>query len=502
MTDLEKELSKKVAQLEVELAYMREQMALLLKSKYGRSKETLTEENPDQLSLFEEDCETLPDPEPEEFITVQRLKKRKGARKEQLNGLPEEEVHYELLGEKCRCPHCSNKLQDIGKKTIREEPVFVPATLKKVVHIQHSYACKHCEKQGETTIVQAEVPRAVLPHGLASASLVSEVMTLKYDLAVPLYRQEREWKRYGIELSRKTMSNWMIQISERYLKPLAEVLKKCLIKQDVLHADETNYRMTKSSQQKNYLWLFRSAENSETPVVYYEYDDSRSQKVLKRVLPDDYVGYLHTDGYAAYGTLSSVTLIGCLAHVRRKFFESLPPDLEKCVDHPAVVGVRRCDRIFELDRFIREETTDVEVIKQKRSLLIAPLLEEFGSWLNTIVSATKSSLGKAVTYAKNRWKDVKNVLLDGRLALSNNLAERSIKPVVIGRKNYLFSTSREGAQANASIYTIIETAKANRLSIRKYLEYLCSHLPQLDLLNEETLQKFLPWEREVQLQCK
>lgn len=502
MTELEKELMKKVDHLESELAYMREQMDVLLRQRYGRSKESLKEDDPDQLSLFEEDCVALEESEPEEIIVVQRRKKRKGLKQIQLHHLPAQEVHYELSGEECQCPHCQQALKEIGQKQIREEPIFIPAKLEKKVHIQHSYACPHCEKEGETTIIQAKVPRALLAHSLASASLVSEVLTQKYDLHLPFYRQEKEWKRYGLELTRKTMAHWLTRVCTLYLAPVAALLQKTLVQQEAIHADETTYRMTKSQKQKNYMWLFRSIETSEQPVVLYAYNESRGESALTKVIPQKYAGYLHCDGYGTYGTLPHAQLVGCLAHVRRRFFEAIPPNLTRSSTHTAVEAVKKCDAFFRLDRQIREEYEEYDQICAARQSKLKPLLDDFGSWLTTLNVSTKSKLGTAVSYTQNQWTKLQTFLKDGRLALSNNLAERAIKPIVIGRKNYLFSTSEAGAKANAVVYSIIETAKANGLDVRKYLAYLFEQLPQENILSEDVLRRFLPWQKDVQIICK
>lgn len=504
MTEQEKEfmeeLQKEVETLRVELAYAREQVNQLLRHSFGRSKETVKEENPDQLSLFEEDCQALPPSAPEEVIVVhRRKKKRKGHKAELLKDLPAQEVHYELIGEDCQCPKCQEDLKEIGRKLIREEPIFFPARLEKKQHIQHRYCCPHCEQAGETNIFEAKVPRALLPHSLASASLVTEIITQKFDLHLPLHRQEKEWKEMGLSLSRRTISHWLIRVCDYYLKPLTDLFKQHLLKQPAIHADETTYRMTDSQQFKNYFWLFRSIEQEKHPVVYYAFDESRGQKALDRILPEGYQGYLHCDGYSTYNKLTESIQVGCFAHLRRYFFEALPSEKELRNESPAMEGVRWCNALFKEDEVIRKECETFEQIHAKRKERLEPLLKSFREWADRVNAASQSKFGKALTYLRNQWKHLNNVLKDGRLALSNNLAERSIRPVVLGRKNYLFSSCAEGAHANAVYYTIVETAKANGLNVRSYLKHLLTCLPQIDFLTEEALSEFLPWHPTVQL---
>ena len=211
---------------------------------------------------------------------------------------------------------------------------------------------------------------------------------------------------------------------------------------------------------------------------------------------------MHCDGYSTYNKLTESIQVGCFAHLRRYFFEALPSEKELRNESPAMEGVRWCNALFKEDEVIRKECETFEQIHAKRKERLEPLLKSFREWADRVNAASQSKFGKALTYLRNQWKHLNNVLKDGRLALSNNLAERSIRPVVLGRKNYLFSSCAEGAHANAVYYTIVETAKANGLNVRSYLKHLLTCLPQIDFLTEEALSEFLPWHPTVQLAYK
>jgi len=258
----------------------------------------------------------------------------------------------------------------------------------------------------------------------------------------------------------------------------------------------------KSPTSKSYMWLY--ATGSFGPQIFlYDYQPSRAKKHPKTFL-DGFKGYLQTDGYPGYNNIENVILIGCLVHARRGFIDalkSLPNDALKTRTN-AGEGLEFCNQLFKIERELKDKSPKERY--EKRLEQSKPLLEAFLSWLHLKSEQVlpKSSLGKAIKYCLNQWPKLEAYLLDGRLEISNNRAERAIKPFVIGRKNFLFSKSPKGATASAIVYSIVETAKANHLSPFHYLNYLFERLPNIDLNDQEQLDELLPWSESIPNECK
>ena len=310
---------------------------------------------------------------------------------------------------------------------------LIPAKAVIVRHIRYTYACRDCEKNNTVVpVIKAPVPEPVIKGSFASPEAVAHIITQKFVMATPLYRQEQEWSRQGIVLSRQTMSNWLIRCAQDWLEPIY-----------------------------NKVWK----------------------------------GCLHADGYAGYHSLEkhgNITIIGCLAHARRKFDEALKAMPEKAREGSAAfTGKRYIDRLFEIERNIKNLTfEDKHTERLKRA---KPVLEAFFVWLNSD-EYTKGALGKAVSYTLDQWKYLERYLLDGRLEISNNRAERSIKPFVIGRKNFLFANTPKGAKASAIIYSIVETAKECGVDPFAYLTYVFKTAPNGNFHDIPLLlDSLMPW---------
>jgi hypothetical protein len=346
------------------------------------------------------------------------------------------------------------------------------------------------------------MPEPVIKGSVASPSSVAHIMTQKYMNAMPLYRQEHELLINGFLLSRQTMANWMIYCSEHWLEGLYELMKRTMLEEEVLHADETVLQVLREpgrkSRTESYMWLYRTSGVSSHPVVIYEYQETRSSSHPKRFLAG-FKGYLHTDGYSGYHTLPpNIRVVGCWAHLRRRLDESvkLVPSEERA-GLPSQKGLDFCNRLFALERGF--EKLEPEERYKERLERSKPVMDEFYAWANNVGALPKSALGRALRYALEQKPYLENVLLDGRLELSNNRAERSIKPFVIGRKNWMFSATPKGAKASAVIYSIIETAKENGLKPFEYLKYLFETMPNMAA---EPLDSLLPWSPSLPEGCK
>jgi transposase len=471
-----------IAELEALVKYYEEQFRLAKHRQFGVSSEK-SEYDFGQLSIFNE-AELFADEkaaEPELVEVETHYRKRTRLTTDKLpEDLPVEVIEHELTEAERVCPDCCGVMHRMGRET-RRELVIIPAQVKLREHIRHVYACRNCENTGiATPIVKAEMPEPVIKGSFASPEAIAHIMTQKFVMGVPLYRQEQEFLRQDILLSRQTMSNWLIRASEVWLEPVYDDLKRELLSRDVLHADETTLQVLhepgKTAQSKSYMWLYRTGGDAEHPIVLYEYQPDRKSSRPAEFL-GNFKGYLHADGYDGYHKLpESITVVGCWAHLRRKFDEALKVLPERDREGSlALRGKRYCDKLFEFERGFAELSAEARL--QARLERAKPVMDEFFTWAQSCGAAPKTPVGKAAYYALSQRKYLENYLLDGRLELSNNRAERSIKPFVIGRKNWLFANTPRGAKASAVIYSLIETAKERGLSPFEYLTFLFDTLP-------------------------
>lgn len=489
--------------LSQQINYLLEQVRLSRHRQFGASSEK-SEYDCEQLNLFNE-VEFFSEPqtaEPELHVIERHYRKKQRELPSKLpEDLPVEVVEHILPDAQQSCPACHGPLHVIGKEVVSRGLKLIPAKAVIIENVQYVYACRNCEKaEVSVPVVKAPLPKSVIPGSFATPEAIAHIATQKFIMGLPLYRQEQEWKRQGIELSRQTMSNWLLKATKDWLEPIYELLKERLLKQKVLHADETTLQVLKepgkTAQSKSYMWLYRTSGDVEHPIVLYEYQPDRKSQRVKDFL-GEFRGYLHTDGYAGYHSLpEGITVVGCWAHARRKFDEALKVLAEKDrKTSAALVGKAYCDRLFELERRLAELPAKKRF--EERQVLAKPVLDEFLSWLNSL-NAGKSALGKAARYTLDQWRYLERYLLDGRLEISNNRAERSIKPFVIGRKNFLFCNVPKGAKASAILYSIVETAKENDLNPYEYLALLFRKLPNQPVENWKNL---LPGECKVPESC-
>jgi transposase len=496
------------AELAVKVEWLMEQFRLSQHRRFGASSEKSVQGDNEQLNLFTEaenlfnESEVSSDilvPEPELIEIEKHFRKRKNMVNDKLpKDLPVETVVHELSADEQVCRECDGNLHVMGKETLRRELKLIPAKAVIVEHIRSVYACRNCEKdECGVPIVKAPVANPVIKGGFASPEAVAHIATQKFVMAVPLYRQEQEWNRGGINLSRQTMCNWLIIATFLWLEPIYDALKEMLCLHKVLHADETTLQVLqesdKNSRSKSYMWIYRTSGDTNNPIVLYEYQPDRKAEHPRRFLKN-FNGYLHADGYEGYHDLSdNINIVGCFAHARRKFDEAVKGLSKKDqADSMAMIGKRFCDKLFSLERDFAELTAQERF--QKRQELSKPVFDEFYEWLGTLNPPPKTGLCTAVVYAQNQREYLERYLEDGRLEISNNLAERSIKPFIIGRKNWLFANTPRGAKASAILYSIIETAKENGLNPYEYLTYIFKNAPNWDIRNNvNNLERLLPW---------
>ena len=496
------------ARLAQALQNLQEQIRLANKKRFGRSSEqSRYDDGSEQLSmemLFNEaevNSDIAPTPAEPDLTRVKAHTRKKHATHDEK--LPEnaeiEVVVRELSEEERICPVCGEETREIGEEVTRKLTI-VPAKVVIVETHRKSYACRNCEGTGISTPVRtAPAESEFLPGSMCLPEAVAWIMHQKYVMYAPLYRLEQDFKRMGVELTRQTMSSWMIRAAERYLESVYRLLKENLLKEEILHADETTLQVLhepgREAQQKSYMWLYRTGRNAAHPIVLYEYCQTRRAENPRAFLAG-YSGYLHTDGYAGYHDLSGdIVIVGCWAHARRKFDEALNAiSANDRFSSKAMKGKRYCDALFavedRLDKEAQSENARERTVRRRE--LAEPILAEFREWLTNIHPAPKSALGRAVAYTLEQWSYLTNYLLDGRLEISNNRAERSIKPFVMGRKNFLFANTPGGARTAAVIYSLIETAKENELDPHRYLTWLMTTAPTLHLTDPVRVAELLP----------
>ncbi|WP_273125645.1 IS66 family transposase [Bacillus weihaiensis] len=503
--DLEAKLEKEKYESEAKINWLQEQLRLHQSKRFGVSSEKGIPGQLKQTLFNEVEKEAnLELPEPTVETITYRRKKKRGQRQMMLENLPEETIEYRLSDEEQVCSCCGGNLHEMSTE-VRQELKYIPAEVKVVKHVRHVYSCRHCEQEAiETPIQTASMPKPVISGSLASPSMLAHIMSQKYVEGLPIYRQEKHLHRLGLTLSRQTMANWMVYGADRWLSKLYRRMHQLLVKLDIICADETTLQVLKepgrSASSKSYLWLYRTGVEG-SPIILYDYQETRAGENPMNFLRE-FKGYLQVDGYAGYHKVENVTLVGCWAHARRGFtdvLKSLPANSIKPV--AATEGLQFCNQLFAIERKLKELVPE-ERYKQRLEQS-KPIIDSFLSWLKIQEQNVlpKSGLGKAITYCLNQWDKLVAFLEDGRLEIDNNRSERAIKPVVIGRKAWLFSNTPNGARASAVIYSIVETAIANGLNPYYYLRYLFEQIPNIDLTDSENLDRLLPWSTTLPVSC-
>ncbi len=496
-------------ELQTKCDWLMEQMRLAKHQKFSFSSEKQETLFMDQMSLVFNEAEGFADfsmPEiPEEVTVTAHKRKKHGTVKDILpTDVPVEVVEHTLPKERLVCPQCGSTMTEIGKEE-KETLVIIPAQVKIRRDVYYTYACQQC-KQEDVSVPVAKAPKepCLISKSFASPEAVAYLMYQKYVMGSPIYRIERDFLRNDIQLSRQTMSNWMLRCSKDWLEPIYNKLHTHLLKEPILHADETTLQVLKEpgkrAQTKSYMWLYRTGKYAKHPVVLYEYQPNRKAEHPEKFLKG-FTGYLHVDGYAGYHRLDQqgITVVGCLLHARRKFTDALRA-LPKQEQHgsSAEEGLAYFTQLFSEEKKLEDLTTEERYIQRLEKE--KPILDALLAWSHTQKVPPKSALGKAIHYFQEQWPYLINFLEDGNLELTNNLAERSIKPFVIDRKNFLFANTPNGAQGSAVIFSIIETAKENGLDPYKYLVYIFQNAPKLAAEKDDWATSFLP--ENVPIYCK
>jgi transposase len=388
----------------------------------------------------------------------------------------------------CTCPDCGAAMRKLGED-ISEMLDFVPGYFKVLRHVRPKLSCGHCAR-----VIQLPAPSRPIARGIPAPGLLAQVLAAKYADHCPLYRQQAIYERAGVDLERATLADW-VGAAARLLAPLVEGIGRYVLAAEKVHTDDTPVPVLDPGRGKTKtgrLWTYvrddRPAAGRDPPAVWYRYSPDRKgehpQAHLKR-----FRGILQADAYGGYGTLYEGTQIveaACWAHARRKFYDLYMTDRSPL----AAEAIRRIGELYVIERAIRgRQPSERAQVRQEQA---APLLETLQQWLTTtlrLVSA-KSELAGAIKYALVRWVAVTRYRDDGRIEIDNYTAERAIRPLVLGRRNYLFAGSDAGGERAANIYTLIATARLNDIDPYLYLRHVLERIAEHPI---NRIDELLPW---------
>jgi transposase len=491
-----KVLKNIISNLRSDIIILNETIKIYQFKLFGKKSENLPKiEQPGLFNEAEVELKDIDNESPQEKIkiTYERIKRR--GKRPLPPDLPRVEKIIDISEEEKISLQNEGELKKIGEE-ISEKLEIIPQQVYVLKYIRYKYSLK---KKGtsESKIITAELPAQLIPQGIATASSSAYVLTSKFVDGLPYYRQEKIFERIGIDLSRKTMCNWQIYIYYNYLVRLIDLMKKDLKKSYLIGADETTVQVIveegKPPGSKSYMWVYRGYHKDRI-VLLYDYEPNRRGENPKEYL-SGYEGYLQTDGYDGYNIVvkaEEIIHLACWAHVRRKFFNCFKV-LEKNNYPESKIILEMIQELYLVEKKIREEKLEEKEVYELRQEKSKPVVERIKIWLDENVDKypPKSDMGEAINYTLKLWDRLIVYLEDGRLPIDNNLVENAIRPFVIGRKNWLFSYTENGANSSAAIYSLVETAKANGKEPYKYLKELFEKLPFAK--TDEDYEKLLPY---------
>ena len=485
-----------------------EQVILGKQNRFGRSSEKM--EDTSQICfrevngtiVFFNEAEAVCDlnaAEPEDLeLKSPKQPKRKGKKEADLSGLPVRRIDHYLSAEELEAEFGVRGWKQLPDAISRKYH-FVPAKVEVEEHHIGVYASKTDEH-----MVKADHPKTLLHGSLVSPSLGAAIINGKYVNAVPLYRLEQEFQRYGLQITRQNMANWCIRLAEEYLSILYDYLHKELYFYHVIQADETPVLVNHDGRKagsKSWMWVYRSGHlYQKRQIVLYEYQQTRNASHPREFLKG-YDGICVTDGYQVYHTLEKeleeLTIAGCWVHCRRRFDEALKlisKSYQK--ESNAFLLMKQIQAIYREEGKLKDLSSD-ERLKQRQAV-IKPLVDAFFAYLKTINVSKKDKFGDAVGYALNQEKYLRVFLTDGDVPIDNNASERAIRGFCIGKKNWQMIDTIHGAKSSAIIYSIVETAKANNLKPFDYVQHLLEEMPKhMDDRDCSFLENLLPWSEKL-----
>ena len=504
---------EKIRKQNIQIDNMIQALLHARKKMFGPSTE-VSKQVDGQLSLFESVQELAEQLNlSKEKIAVRSYKRtprQPGIRAEMLAGLPEEIEEYIIPPEE-KCSICGGEMKVIGKHVVRTEVEFRPAKVIVKQIVQQIAKCADCGEKGSPNIKshfrKAAIPASPLSHSIATPSLVAQVMYQKFAMGLPLSRQEKDWFRMGLVLSRSNMANWVIRCSQDWLEPVYWRIHEKLLECEMLHMDETRIQCNKEKgklpSSESFMWVMRSAVSEKIQAAFFYYSRSRSGDNAKKLL-NGYKGCLITDAYAGYDKVPDVKRALCWSHARRYLIDSIPLDA-KGKEIPGSKGAEGREYINLLFK-VEDEIKDLpyEEKKQKRQDASQPILDAFWSWIEETAAmhTVNEKLTQALGYCQNQKKYLETFLEDGRIPLSNNYCEANIKAFATARRAWLFADTPRGAFANGVLYTLVESARANDLDVYEYLKHLLTEMPNNHHQKDPSvIDRLLPWSEDLPERC-
>ena len=508
-----------------------EQIRLSQQNRFGRRTKKI-DQIAGQLSLFNEAEEyadpDIPDPDADEVIirVMAKKPKQKGKRQEDFHDLPQEEIHHALTDEQLDQyfgKGCWRRMKQEAFTRVRCQP----ATFTAEKHMVDVAVGTDGDHQDE--FLRGDRPKDLLRNSVATPSLVAAILNAKYLNAMPLYRIEQQFEMNGVNIPRQNMANWTIAVSQKYLKAVWELMKEELLhnEEGVIQADENTCQVIYDNDpknpddkksapgHKNYMWVYRTGEfNKERPIVIYDYQRTRHHQHPKEFLKE-FKGILETDGLQQYhildDSMDGITNANCWVHARRDFadaIKALSKDNKKRTKNAiAYQALVRIAAMYKIEDTLRDLSAEERIRERQKS--IAPLVDEFFMWVKKCVSDTtvlpRGKTAEGLNYCIDKEKYLRVFLTNGYVPMDNSASERAIRPFTIGRKNWVIIDSIRGAQASAVIYSIVETAKLNKLNVFCYLEHLLTELPKLadekGDIGTSKLEPLLPWSDQLPEKC-
>ena len=510
LQDQNDKLSDEVQELNKKMEVLIEQITLANKNRFGRSSEKTMDTSQicfmevDGTIVFFNEAEVISDLDAEEPDTLENKPARKpktvGKKEADIKDLPVNIINHYLTDEELVAEFGENgwkQLPDAISKHYR----FIPAKVEIDEHHVGVYASKTDDR-----IINADHPKALLHGSLVSPTIAAAIMNGKYVNAVPLYRLEQEFSRYGLAITRQNMANWMIRLGESYLAVLYDYLHKKLYDYHVIQADETPVLVNhdgRSAGSKSYMWVYRSGHlYTDKQIVLYDYHKTRNSSHPREFL-SNYSGICVTDGYQVYHTIEKecedLQIAGCWVHARRKFDEALTviPKAHRNKSDAFLV-IKQIQAIYREEGKFNELSSEERLTQ--RQLVIKPLVDALFAYLKKMEPTVPASgqLRKAYTYILNQEKYLRVFLEDGEVPIDNNASERAIRGFCIGKKNWQMIDTINGAHSSAIIYSIAETAKANSLKPYDYFVYLLEEIPKhMDQEDRTFLEDLLPWSEKL-----
>lgn len=495
-----------------------EQLKLFRSKKFGSTSE---KSNFEMITLFNELEFEADNTKPEELIEpsfeITKKKKKKVKQKEtdysQLD--IKETIHHSLKDKSC--PECGSQMKEL-QPSVMLELKYKPAEYYLVKHIVHNYVCPKCSTENENMVhVEPEdKPVRLIEGSVVTSSIVSEIAYNKFILGTPLYRQEQDLIRKNIPISRQNMSNWLMKCSNDYLEYVFNRMWDDFKKLEVVHLDETSLKTledNKDGRKKGYVWLGMSGKYEDKQMALYFSPGNRKYENAEMILGEDSQAIVHSDGYEAYHKDICSMTVGCMAHVRRKFKEAQETSkcdekiqtlktkeekLEYLENNPGykniLVVLNHINKLFKIEKSLDDEGVTLAERYERRQKEELPIFNELFECLHKheYEYVPDGKMGKAINYALNEEKYLRNYFKDGRCELSNNRAEQRIKPFVMARKNFLFSNTRSGAKATTIYFSLLESAKINNLDPYKYLSYILDILSTKGL-KDSVIESILPY---------